>query len=114
MAITSRSEAKAKRGRPKKVNVEMEFLKDVISDMKENQKLQTKMMMEMLRVAQSNSDMVGNWFKMFAQPTSANQTSSLDQREMPPDEGWEPLSGDEVANLLGEETAKYFEQMVNT
>lgn len=111
-------ELKRKRGRPRKAviaqqpqNESFELLKEVVADLRQNQKFQTQMMLEMLRVSQSNSDMVQSWFKMMTPPSGPNTSTSLDQRELPQEDQWEPMRAEDVAKMLGDEEAEYFQQM---
>jgi hypothetical protein len=71
------------------------------------------MMLEMLRVAQGNADMIQSWFKLMTPPSGPNTSTSLDQREMPNDDNeWQPMKADDMVKLMGEEERLYFEQMV--
>ena len=105
---------KKKRGRPRKVDSTSEL----IEVLKDQQKQTTQMMLEMLRVAQMNSQMLQSWFNMFKPPEQPNTTSTLEEREMSGQEDeWEPVKNNLMSQIIhgfNQEEKDFRDRMVNT
>ncbi len=112
MELADKVNETKKRGRPAKIDHTAEILKQMLED----RKVQNDLMLQMVKMAQQNQDMMSNWFKMFQPPTTPNTSTTLDDREkiISGDQDWEPMDMEQIAKVFGQEQMDYQNRIINS